>query len=359
MVGGNPKHWAYGFTYWNNPGSFAEHHTTGNLGRFEGFLACLWSASFCVVGPEYISIVAAEAQRPRHYIKKAFKTVYWRFGFFFIGGALCVGIVLPYDDPTLQALLGGGDASSSPYVIAMKNLGISGLPHLVNALILTSIFSAGNTYTYAATRSLYGLALEGRAPKIFTKTTRNGVPIASFIAVMCFPFLSFLQVSNGSATVLTWLVNLITAGGIINYIIMTTTYIFFYKACKAQNVDRRAFPYRGWFQPYGAYFALAFETLVLIFYGYSSFTPWSVDNFFTYYTMAFVAIILFIFWKALKRTSFIKPHEADLVYQRPVIDAYEASFIHPPVPFWTELFRFFRLKKKSQVDETHQEMIHT
>jgi amino acid transporter len=38
MVGGNPKHDAYGFRYWQNPGSFAEHITTGDLGRFEGFL---------------------------------------------------------------------------------------------------------------------------------------------------------------------------------------------------------------------------------------------------------------------------------------------------------------------------------
>lgn len=54
MVGGNPKHDVYGFRYWNNPGSFAEYLDTGSLGKFEGFLAALWSASFTVVGPEYI-----------------------------------------------------------------------------------------------------------------------------------------------------------------------------------------------------------------------------------------------------------------------------------------------------------------
>lgn len=31
-------------------------------------------------------MVAAEAKRPRIFIKNAFKTVYWRFGLFFIGG---------------------------------------------------------------------------------------------------------------------------------------------------------------------------------------------------------------------------------------------------------------------------------
>jgi amino acid transporter len=86
MVGGNPQHDAYGFRYWNNPGAFAEHINTGSLGKFEGFLAALWSASFTVVGPEYISMVAAEAKRPRIYIKNAFKTVYWRFAIFFVSG---------------------------------------------------------------------------------------------------------------------------------------------------------------------------------------------------------------------------------------------------------------------------------
>ena len=124
MVGGNPHHFAYGFYYWQNPGSFAEYRTTGSLGRLEGFLAALWNASFCVVGPEYISMVAAEAKRPRVYIKAAFKTVYVRFAIFFIGGALATGIVVAYNDPTLVDIVsgegtGGGTASASPYVIAM------------------------------------------------------------------------------------------------------------------------------------------------------------------------------------------------------------------------------------------------
>src|SRR4051794_1138437 len=180
MVGGNPKHDVYGFRYWRHPGAFAEYITTGALGRFEGFLGSLWAASFCIVGPEYISMVAAEAKRPRIYIKNAFKTIYWRFALFFIGSALCVGIVVAYNDPVLVGIVtgtstGSGTAAASPYVIAMRHLGINGLPHLVNALLCTSIFSAGNTYTYCATRTLYGLALEGRAPKVLQKCTKSGV----------------------------------------------------------------------------------------------------------------------------------------------------------------------------------------
>jgi len=216
-------------------------------------------------------MVAAEAKRPRIYIKNAFKTVYWRFGLFFIMGALCAGVVLRSDDPTLAEVTTSGEksAAASPYVIAMTNMGISVLPHIVNALMVTSIFSAGNTYTYCATRSLYGLALEGRAPKFLRYCTKNGVPLYCFFVVMCFPCLSFMQLSSASSEVLNWLIeyvhwrplqvdlplltsvsSLITGGGIINYNIMCLTYIFFYRAVKAQGVDRQSFSYTGWFQPY-------------------------------------------------------------------------------------------------------------
>ena len=136
MVGGNPQNDVYGFRNWTNGGAFREYITTGDLGRFEGFLAGLTSAVFTVVGPEYISIVAAEAARPRIYIKAAFKMVYVRFGIFFIGGALAVGIVCNSRDPALEnVVLGGsnGSAGASPYVIAMENLGIGVFPHIVNA----------------------------------------------------------------------------------------------------------------------------------------------------------------------------------------------------------------------------------
>lgn len=83
----------------------------------------------------------------------------------------------------------------------------------VYRLMLTSIFSAGNTYTYAAVRTLYGLALEGRAPKVLTKCNRKGVPIYCFCVVMVFPLFAFLQCSNNSSVVITWFASLVTGGG--------------------------------------------------------------------------------------------------------------------------------------------------
>lgn len=359
MVGGNPQKDAYGFRYWNNPGAFAENparSTTGNLGRFEGFLACLWSAAFTIVGPEYISIAAAETKRPRTYVKGAFKTVYWRFGAFFILGSLCVGIVLPWNDPQLQGVFlgtsgGGGTVAGSPYVIAMSNLGISVLPHIVNALLITSIFSAGNTYVYCATRTLYGMALEGRAPRILSKTTKAGVPMYSFLVVICFGFLSFLQVDQGSAKVISWLISLITGCGMIDYFTMCLTFINYHKACEAQGLDRKKLPYYGWLQPGCAYLGAISTFLVALFYGYTVFKPFNVEAFFQNYTMQIVSPVLYLGWKIVKRSKKVKPAELDLVWERPMVDLYEESFLGPPTSFWLEMGQLLGFKRHMRDDE--------
>jgi amino acid transporter len=54
-----------------------------------------------------------------------------------------ISVLVPYDDPRL--LSGGGDARASPFVIAIDNAGIKGLPHDVNAVLLVAAWSAGNS----------------------------------------------------------------------------------------------------------------------------------------------------------------------------------------------------------------------
>lgn len=87
--------------------------------------------------------------------------------------------------------------------------------------------------------------------------------------------------------------------------------------------------------------------LVTILYGYPSYKPWSLSKFWSNYTMQIFIPLLYLIWKVVKKTKLVKPHEADLVWERPLIDAYEASFIDPPVGFWREMaqmFGFLRIK---------------
>lgn len=73
-------------------------------------------------------------------------------------------------------------------------------------------------------------------------------------------------------------------------------------------------------------------------YGYTAFGPeFSISDFFSNYTILGVDVILFVFWKLFKKTKFVGKNEADLVWERPSIDAYEATFVDPPVGFWREM----------------------
>ncbi|KAI8958250.1 amino acid permease/ SLC12A domain-containing protein [Daldinia sp. FL1419] len=334
MLGGNPLHDRFGFRYWYEPGSFAEYYTTGSLGRFQGFMQCLIRAAFTIAGPDYVSMAAGEAENPRVVMPKAFNAVFYRLTTFFMLGSLCVGILVPYNDAELTRAFADSapGAAASPYVVAMDRLKIPVLPHIVNAMVLTAAFSAGNSYVYCASRSLYGLALEGKAPKFFTRCTSKGVPIYCVTLVLLIALLAFLQVSENAAVVLNWFVSLVTASQLINYGVMCVTYICFYRALDAQGISRDSLPYKGFLQPYAAYYAL-FATFVMTFIGgYTVFLPgkWDVPNFLFSYIMVGVCPVLFVGWKLVHKSRRRRPYEVDLLRDVAAVEDYTNKFVPQP-----------------------------
>lgn len=222
---------------------------------------------------------------------------------------------------------------SSPYVISMVQFGIKGLPSLVNALIMTSVLSCGNNVVYSSVRTLHGLAVDGKAPAIFAKCNRFGIPVYSVIAALAFCLLSLLQLGNGSATVLQWLVGICTASYMINYFSTVVTYLHFYAALKRQGIDRKTLPYRGYFQPYAAYYAVVMTFIVTLLLGYTVFIngQWDVTTFCTSYLMIPFFAVAFVFWKVFKRTHYVRPGEADLQLGgvKAQIDLYETLYELP------------------------------
>jgi amino acid transporter len=79
-------------------------------------------------------------------------------------------------------------------------VGIKGLNHVINAMILLFTISAANSDLYIASRTLYGLAIERKAPQIFAKVNKRGVPWVSLLVVSSFICLTFLNASTSSST---------------------------------------------------------------------------------------------------------------------------------------------------------------
>ncbi|KAL7791568.1 amino acid permease/ SLC12A domain-containing protein [Trichoderma ceciliae] len=336
MLGGNPQGDRFGFRFWEEPGSFAELYYEGDLGRWLGFLQCLIQAAFTIAGPDYVSMAAGEAENPRVVMPRAYNAVFYRLTAFFILGSLCVGILVPYDDKELIAAFADSKpgAAASPYAVAMNRLGISVLPHIVNAAVLTAAFSAGNSYVYCASRSLYGLALEGKAPRILTTCTRAGVPVYCVGFVLLFALLSFLQLSSNTAVVLNWFVSLVTASQLINFAAVCVSYLCFHRALKAQGISRDSLPYKAWFMPYAAWYALVWTFVMAFVGGYTVFLPlpgyWNVPDFLFSYAMIFVYPVLYFGYKFVRKTKILKPEEVDLFEDIDEIEEYQRNYIPSP-----------------------------
>jgi amino acid transporter len=228
-------------------------------------------------------------ESPRYNIPRASCRFFYRLFCFYILSALAIGIICPSDNSALTN--GGAGAGSSPFVVGIKNAGIPVLDSIVNAVILTSAWSSGNSYLYMSSRSLYSLAVAGNAPRIFKTCNRHGLPYVALIASIPFSSLSYLSVANGSSTVFNWLVSLTNTSGFISWTCCCLVYFRFRKAADVQGVER---PYRSILQPWGAYvgiFGFVFLTLIN---GFSVFFPskWSVSAFLTSYigVPAFLAL---------------------------------------------------------------------
>lgn len=227
------------------------------------------------------------------------------------------------DEKALRMIFRG--RSASPAAMEMY----SG-PTIVNALIMTSVFSAGNNLVFSAARTLYGMSLEGKAPAFFSTCSRAGLPYYAVMAAMAFCVLGFLQVSHSSATVLNWLVSCITASYLLNYFGTCITYLHFYASLRRQGVNREEIlPYRGRCQPYAAWYAVCGTGIMTLVLGYNLFLAggWDIASFFLNYVMIGVFVVMFVFWKLFRRTRYVRPGTADLQLGniKREIDEYEES----------------------------------
>ncbi|TBU27598.1 general amino acid permease 1 [Dichomitus squalens] len=330
-LGGAPKQQRLGFHYWKDPGPLNGAGLTPkkpSLDKFLGILTVLVQAAFSFQGMELVAVAASETASPRRNVAKAVRRVFWRILIFYLLGVLVTGMVVPFNDPNL--LSDTGNAAESPYVIAMTRAGIKVLPHIINAGIFTSAFSAGNSFLFCSSRVLYGLALRGQAPRLFTYCTKNGLPLAAVIASSCFSLLAFMNVSSGAETVFNWFVNLSTVGGFFGWLAMNITYVFFYRGFKAQGLDRTKLVYYSGLQPWLSYWGIFWITIFILINGFNVFFDFNASGFLTAYINIPIFAVLYFGWKIFKRTKVWKPHEMDFVTGIPTVEETEEP-VQPPV----------------------------
>ncbi|KAF4979977.1 hypothetical protein FZEAL_3931 [Fusarium zealandicum] len=201
FFGGGPNQDSVrGFTYWKNPRAFKEFGAKGSTGHFLAYWSAFISAGFAfITSPELIAISAGEAVAARRNIPKAARRFIWRHAIFYGISSLLIGILVSSDD---KQLLGAttSDASASPFVIGIQHVGIKCLENIINAAVLTSSWSAGNSFLYYGSRVLYSMALNNQAPKWFRTINKYGVPYVAVLFTWSFVLVTYLRFLRPYAT---------------------------------------------------------------------------------------------------------------------------------------------------------------
>ncbi|CAN6669998.1 basic amino-acid permease [Trichomonascus vanleenenianus] len=309
--GVNPQHEYLGFRYWHiGDAPF--------VNGFGGFASVFVTASFALGGTESIAIAAGELKHAGTTLPSIIRMMFWRIIIFYVLSVFLIGICVPYNYPNLN----NGDVTTSPFTLVFQFAGSQAAGSFMNAVIVTSVISAGNHALFAGTRLLYTLSLEGHAPAIFSRLTKARVPYVallgtSFVAGLCFGS-SFI----GAGTLWSWLQALVGVSNQISWLCIGITSIRFRKGLKAQN-KTHLLRYVNWTYPWGPWVVVISVTVIILIQGWTAFAPWNTSDFFNMYIELFIFPAMYIVWKLIKRTKVVKSEEMDLDTDRYVISEEE------------------------------------
>ena len=294
------------------------------------------TATFAYLGTELVGVTVGEAQNPRKTIPRAIKLTFYRILFFYVLSVLLLGMLVPYNSPDLifANKATNSTASASPFVVAVQLSGIKTLPAILNGCILIFVFSAANSDLYIASRTIYGLAVEGKAPRILARTDSRGVPVYALGLSTMFALLAFMNVSNDSRTVFGYFFNLVTIFGLLTWISILVSHIYFVRARRAQGVADHQLAFRAPLGVAGSYGAVAFCIIIAIFKSFNVFVPspktygnFDYKNFITGYLGIPLYLIMIFGYKIWTKTHGVTPLTADLFGGKQAIDDEEADFL--------------------------------
>jgi amino acid transporter len=233
-----------------------------------------------------------------------------------------VGLLVPYNDTHLISQ-NSVDSKASPFIIAIKNAGITGLDSVMNAVVMVSVLSVANSSTYAATRTLQALAEQGQAPRILAYVDRAGRPLSSIGLSFVVGLLAYLYVTPVQGQAFTWLLALSGLSSIFTWGSICYAHIQFRRAWLAQGNLLSDLVYQSPIGTIGSWIGLGFLLFVLIAQLYVAIAPAGVvmstqtasqiaTNFFEAYLAMPVVSGFFIYYKLRWKTKWCTPADIDL-----------------------------------------------
>jgi yeast amino acid transporter len=311
-VGGGPNKAFLGAQTWSDPGAFGH--------GFKGVCSVFVTAAFAFGGTELVGLTAAECDNPRKTLPRAARQVFWRITLFYMISLTVIGMLVPYNDPRLLGATSSVDVRASPFVIAISNSGIKVLPSIMNAVVLISVLSVGNSATYGATRTICAMAEIGQAPKIFSYIDKKGRPLVVLGLTLLCGCLAYINLAPSGGEVFTWLLSISGLCVLLTWTSICIAHLRFRKAWRVQGYSTDDIPYTAAFGIWGSWIGLLIAGLALVSQFYIALFPIgktpNAKSFMEAYLTVPIVAFFFIVWKVLKRTRFVKASETDIITGR-------------------------------------------
>uniref|UniRef100_A0A060SZB3 ARAD1A19228p n=1 Tax=Blastobotrys adeninivorans TaxID=409370 RepID=A0A060SZB3_BLAAD len=308
--GGGPNGGYIGGQYWHDPGAFAA--------GFKGLCSVFVNAAFAFSGTELVGLAAAETKNPRKSLPSAIKQVFWRILLFYLVSLTIVGLLVPYNDESLLNSSSSVDVTASPFVIAIKNAGISGLPSVFNVVVLISVLSVGNSSVYGSSRTIAALGAQGQAPRIFGYIDRAGRPLVGLIITVTFGLICFVCAAGQETeeNVFNWLLAISALSSLFTWASVCYCHIRFRAGMKAQGRSLDELAFKSGVGVLGSWYGLLMNILVLIAQFWTALFPLgekpSAEAFFEVYLAFPICLVCYVGYKAWYRPPFVKLADMDL-----------------------------------------------
>ncbi|CAG8954135.1 hypothetical protein HYFRA_00009239 [Hymenoscyphus fraxineus] len=362
LAGAGPTAHVHGSETWGSFPIFAN--------GFRGFLNAVLLSIWATGDQVFTGIMAGEAVSPRYSMAHAVKLVPARVTLIYMTGAILISFLVSGNDPRL---LGGNSTTSSPFVIAMNDAGIKGVPDIINIAIIISTASLAAEGIYTASRVLRALAHAGLIHKSIAKVDSKGRPrYAIAITVLAAVTLTYINLSNTGVQVFTWLVSIVSSSFFCVWFVIAIISFRFRAALRAQNdplfTEIHAYKTSWWpFPPTYLFVGSIFPLIGCIYIGILplvSLLPSetklkeigyadeeqdsksiNVYNFFQYMLGLFLIATSYLGYKCVFRTKIVDPKKADLVTGRRTLDEKEIEMLdeYYAMPIWRRFFCYIQL----------------
>jgi len=281
------------------------------VGGFGGFATVFVTASFAYGGTESLGITAGETRNPTKNLPRVVWLVFFRILLFYVLSIGLIGLNVPYNYPDLS----NKSVTTSPFTIVFYEAGSNIAASFMNAVILSSVLSAGNHAMFAGTRVLYSLSVAKQAPAFFSRTNRQGVPWLALAATSSVSVLCLSTSYIGSGELWGWLQTIV---GVSNQIAWVSIGLASYRFRKAwvlqgRSLDDLKFQGARWTWHWGPPFVIFSVSCLIIIQGWSSVIPhFKLAEFVSFYIQLPILFVCFVLWRFFKRTKRVDLRTIDL-----------------------------------------------